>query len=1592
MGNAESQSVEHAFYGDKQPGLGRKHTSRSLRLSSKASRRTRHASSGKIIHRSSEVSTRSSSTPSIPQSLAENGLEPFAPEAALEDFGSAMWVERVDMGLRPVSYHTDSSVTPSVDSSTVLTAASVHSMPDSEESRLYGDEPPFLAEADGRALRYAANGTAFMDAASFKKKRSKSADIWREDSLEFSLSDLSQEHLTSNEEILGLAEEKDAEAAQGPEAGGSPQPLAACQRANSMSDLYSPKPPGAAINGGPRNAFGGYCRNLASDLPELGSHKMASVTAEDAPSSYSNYNTLPCRKSHCLSEGASNPQMSHSSSMQGRRAKTTQDVNAGEGSEFTDSGIEGAATDTELLSRRSNATTASYSPPAGRAFVGSDSGSSSAGDGLRQGVYENFRRELEMSTTNSEPLEEAGSALSDEQSSGTLSSPGQSDILLTAAQGTVRKAGALAVKNFLVHKKNKKVESATRRKWKHYWVSLKGCTLFFYETDGRSGIDHNSIPKHAVWVENSIVQAVPEHPKKDFVFCLSNSLGDAFLFQTCSQTELENWITAIHSACATAVARQHHKEDTVKLLKTEIKKLEQKIDMDEKMKKMGEMQLSSVTDSKKKKTILDQIFVWEQNLEQFQMDLFRYRCYLASLQGGELPNPKRLLAFASRPTKVAMGRLGIFSVSSFHALVAARTGELGVRRRTQAMSRSASKRRSRFSSLWGLDTTSKKKQGRPSINQVFGEGVDSVKKSLEGIFDDTVPDGKREKEVALSSVHQHNPDCDIWVHEYFTPSWFCLPNNQPALTVIRPGDTSRDVLEMICKTHQLDCSAHYLRLKFLVENQIQFYVPKPEEEIYELLYKEIEICQKITQHIQMEKSDASSDIYGFSLSSVEEEGVRRLYVNGVKETGLAFKKGLKAGDEVVEINQRAAEELDPALLKDALARPALSLTVRTHPEPEEGQRLGQPPPRRPENPSEPGDGVLALAGGGQGHSLCSDPDSSAEAAPEEAEAQDLESSDEAEKMSKSTEQVAAFCRSLHEMNPSDCSAPPQDCAGPQLSTMRQLTDADKLRKVICELLETERTYVKDLNCLMERYLKPLQKETFLTPDELDVLFGNLTEMVAFQVEFLKTLEDGVRLVPDLEKLEKVEQFKKVLFSLGGSFLYYADRFKLYSAFCASHTKVPKVLVKAKTDTAFKAFLDAQNPRRQHSSTLESYLIKPIQRILKYPLLLKELFALTDVDSEEHYHLDVAIKTMNKVASHINEMQKIHEEYGAVFDQLIAEQTGEKKEVADLSMGDLLLHNTVIWLNPPASLGKWKKEPELAAFVFKTAVVLVYKDGSKQKKKLVRSHRASIYEDWDPFRFRHMIPLEALQVRALASADAETNSVCEIVHVKSESEGRPERTFHLCCSSPEHRKDFLKAVHSILRDKHRRQLLKTESLPSSQQYVPFGGKRLCALKGARPAMNRAVSAPSKSLGRRRRRLARNRFTIDSEAVHGSSPEKEPAQGGDTDRWVEEQFDLAQYEEQEDIKETDILSDDDDFCEAARGAQRELRERLQATSLAGGRRPERPCPPGDSHAARMAQLRKQATLPGINGAAEGHGEDVIWVRREDFVPGRKLNTEL
>ncbi|XP_058691547.1 rho guanine nucleotide exchange factor TIAM2 isoform X1 [Poecile atricapillus] len=520
-------------------------------------------------------------------------------------------------------------------------------------------------------------------------------------------------------------------------------------------------------------------------------------------------------------------------------------------------------------------------------------------------------------------------------------------------------------------------------------------------------------------------------------------------------------------------------------------------------------------------------------------------------------------------------------------------------------------------------------------------------------------------------------------------------------------------------------------------------------------------------------------------------------------------------------------------------------------------------------------------------------------------------------LSVSAEQISALCRNFQEVQASNMERQKDNQDPPPRPLARHLSDADRLRKVIQELMDTEKSYVKDLSCLFEIYLEPLQKETFLTQDEMESLFGSLPEMLDFQKVFLETLEDGISSSSDFNTLETPSQFRKLLFSLGGSFLYYADHFKLYSGFCANHIKVQKVLERAKTDSAFKTFLDARNPTKQHSSTLESYLIKPVQRVLKYPLLLKELVSLTDNESEEHYHLTEALKAMEKVASHINEMQKIYEDYGTVFDQLVADQSGTEKEVTELSMGELLMHSTVTWLNPFPSLGKARKDLELTVFVFKRAVILVYKENYKLKKKMPANVRAAHnYGDLDPFKFRWLIPLSALQVRLGNTAGTENSCIWELIHTKSELEGRPETIFQLCSSDSENKTNIVKVIRSILRENFRRHI-KCE-LPLEKKCKD----RLIPLKNRVPATAKLASTRSLKVLKKSSSSEWNSdqgkgtfqdsdecslsSSTQSSSCHTSESIQEPKNSSPDKHAESPASDFSNVL----VKESDILSDDDD----------------------------------------------------------------------------------
>lgn len=55
----------------------------------------------------------------------------------------------------------------------------------------------------------------------------------------------------------------------------------------------------------------------------------------------------------------------------------------------------------------------------------------------------------------------------------------------------------------------------------------------------------------------------------------------------------------------------------------------------------------------------------------------------------------------------------------------------------------------------------------------------------------------------MRGLARPSAESDMWVPEQLTPSWVCLPNDQPVLSIIKPGESALCVLESICKVRVL---------------------------------------------------------------------------------------------------------------------------------------------------------------------------------------------------------------------------------------------------------------------------------------------------------------------------------------------------------------------------------------------------------------------------------------------------------------------------------------------------------------------------------------------------------------------------------------------------------------------------------------------------------------------------------------------------------------------------------------------------------------------------------------------------------------------
>uniref|UniRef100_A0A2K6L4G3 Pleckstrin homology and RhoGEF domain containing G3 n=1 Tax=Rhinopithecus bieti TaxID=61621 RepID=A0A2K6L4G3_RHIBE len=184
-----------------------------------------------------------------------------------------------------------------------------------------------------------------------------------------------------------------------------------------------------------------------------------------------------------------------------------------------------------------------------------------------------------------------------------------------------------------------------------------------------------------------------------------------------------------------------------------------------------------------------------------------------------------------------------------------------------------------------------------------------------------------------------------------------------------------------------------------------------------------------------------------------------------------------------------------------------------------------------------------------------------------------------------------------------------------------------LGRVVREIVETERMYVQDLRSIVEDYLlKIIDTPGLLKPEQVSALFGNIENIYALNSQLLRDL-DSCNSDP---------------VAVASCFVERSQEFDIYTQYCNNYPNSVAALTECMRDKQQAKFFRDRQELLQHSLPLGSYLLKPVQRILKYHLLLQEIAKHFDEEEDGFEVVEDAIDTMTCVAWYINDMKRRHE--------------------------------------------------------------------------------------------------------------------------------------------------------------------------------------------------------------------------------------------------------------------------------------------------------------------------------------------------------------
>jgi len=140
--------------------------------------------------------------------------------------------------------------------------------------------------------------------------------------------------------------------------------------------------------------------------------------------------------------------------------------------------------------------------------------------------------------------------------------------------------------------------------------------------------------------------------------------------------------------------------------------------------------------------------------------------------------------------------------------------------------------------------------------------------------------------------------------------------------------------------------------------------------------------------------------------------------------------------------------------------------------------------------------------------------------------------------------------------------------------------------IVKELVDTERKYVQDLENLYD-LKKTLEQKGVITGDVVHQIFLNINAILDFQRRFLIRVETTNSMPSERQEW-------------GSPFVFFEESFKeFYQPFIANQRKAAQL-----AQQAFDRIKAAEHPVACDFNTLDGFLLKPMQRLVKYPLLLK----------------------------------------------------------------------------------------------------------------------------------------------------------------------------------------------------------------------------------------------------------------------------------------------------------------------------------------------------------------------------------------------------